>query len=170
MEKERRLNQKIMSPEERILKFKRDIKDGPNFVCMSCRRSLFKRSVKFLNEKDGETLRKNKINWRFLKKTIKNNLTEAILLIKDKKLILCYTCWKYIQKGEMAPMCEANGLELDEIPHELKISDLERQMIARSLLYLTIKEMPTRKCKKMEGRVIHVPLESTGIPRFHHNP
>ena len=115
-------------------------------------------------------MKKNKIKWQFLKKTIKTTLQETILLIHQKQLILCHTCWKYIQKGEMAPMCEANGLELDEIPHELKISDLERQMIARSLLYLTIKEMPTRKCKKMEGRVIHVPLESTGIPRFCRNP
>ena len=119
-------------------------------------------TLKILNEKDGETLRKNNIGWRFLKKTIKNNLTEAIFLIKDKKLILCHTCWKYIQKGEMAPICEANGLYLDKIPKELQITDLERQSIARSLLFLTIKEMPTRKCKKMEGRVIHVPLENSG--------
>ena len=97
-------------------------------------------------------------------KTIKTTLKGAILMIENKRLILCYTCWKYIQKGEMPPMCEANGLYLDEIPKELQITDLERQSIARSLLYLTIKEMPTRKCKKMEGRVIHVPLENAGKP------
>ena len=83
-------------------------------------------------------------------------------MIKIKMLVLCHNCWKYIQKGDMAPICEANGLYLDKIPDELKITDLERQSIARSLLFLTIKEMPTRKCKKMEGRVIHVPLENSG--------
>ena len=155
-----------MDPEKRILKFKRDIKDGPNYVCKSCRRCLFKRSVKILNEKDGETLQKNKIQWRFLMKTIKTTLRGAIYLIKNNRLVLCYNCWKYIQKGEMAPICEANGLQLDPILkiNDSKITDLERQAIAKSLLYLTIKDMPTNKCNKMEGRVIHVPLDNTGKP------
>ena len=165
-QKERRLAQMIIDPEKRILKFKKDIKDGANYICKSCKRCLFKRSVKFLNEKDGETLQKNKIPWRFLMKTIKTTLTGAILLIKNKRLVLCHTCWKYIQKGEMAPMSEANGLQLDPILkiNDLRITDLERQTIARSLLYLTIKEMPKRKCNKMEGRVIHVPLDNAGKP------
>ena len=41
-----------MTVTDRFLAFKRDIVDGPNFVCFSCKRNLFKCSVKTLEATD----------------------------------------------------------------------------------------------------------------------
>ena len=45
-----------MTAADRILSFKQDIIEGPNFVCQSCNRCLFKKSVKILNDNQEETL------------------------------------------------------------------------------------------------------------------
>ena len=52
---------------ERIKSFKRDIVHGPNYVCFSCQRSLFKSGVRILKLKDVLDLI-TKLSEDFLKK------------------------------------------------------------------------------------------------------
>ena len=47
--KKRKMN---MTMTDRIQTFKRNIIEGPNYTCFSCKRTLFKRSVKILNIND----------------------------------------------------------------------------------------------------------------------
>ena len=67
-------------------------------------------------------------------------------------------------KKQLPAISEANGLYLDEIPEELKILDeLEKQLIAVSLNFMIIKQLPTRRCRAMVNRVIHVPLDKKDV-------
>ena len=50
--KSRSNKRKSVTSQGRVLAFKRDIIDGPNFVCFSCNRCLFKSSVRILKEND----------------------------------------------------------------------------------------------------------------------
>ena len=57
-------------------------------------------------------------------------------------LILCHNCLKKIKKKEVPNIHFSNGLELDDVPDELKIADLEQQLIARTLIFLKVKKLP----------------------------
>ena len=58
---------KKKKPEERIKAFKRDIIHGPNYSCFSCKRILYKNSVKILKPSEIKALLE-KLNENFLKK------------------------------------------------------------------------------------------------------
>ena len=58
------------------------------------------------------------------------------------ELILCHTCKKWFGKKKIPRIHVSNGLQLDEIPDELKLTDLEQQLIARTLIFLKVKKLP----------------------------
>ena len=52
----------------------------------------------------------------------------------------------------------SNGLELDEVPKELELTDLEQQLIARSLIFMKVKKLPTSRMRAMVDKIISVPI------------
>ena len=76
-----------LTPSDRIKNFKREIVDGLNFVCLSCQRILFRRSVKFLSEKEITTLKEKWTHERLsqlLNNVDCNDKKEVIGMIDDK--------------------------------------------------------------------------------------
>ena len=47
-----------------------------------------------------------------------------------------------IKKGKIPKIHFTNGLKLDKVPEELELTDLEQQLIARSLLFMKVKKLP----------------------------
>ena len=153
-------NKNNMTSDDRLLLFKRDIVDGPNFVCFSCNRTLFKNQVKILNSKDIAKL---------LTKLDENLIDEVGLGgIGDKvELIFCHSCSQKINKKKLPSMNINNGLKLDDVPYELSsMSDLEQQLIAQLLLFVKIKKLPKTRMGAVEGKVISVPIECQDISRY----
>ena len=109
--------------------------DGPKFVCFSCKRSLFKRGVKVMKDNEISKLFE-KIGFDFLR-TIGLDSHDT-----TTDLILCHNCLNKIKKKKVPNIHFSNGLELDDIPDELKISDLEQQLIAKTLIFLKVKKLP----------------------------
>ena len=60
----------------------------------------------------------------------------------NASLILCHNCLGKIKKKKVPNIHFSNGLELDDVPDELKIADLEQQLIARTLIFLKVKKLP----------------------------
>ena len=51
----------------------------------------------------------------------------------DDKIFLCTSCDSYLRKRkEMPPLCYFNGLEVDQIPKELELNDLEATLVSKS--------------------------------------
>ena len=101
---------------DRIKAFKRQIIDGPNFTCYSCKRCLFKNQVKTLKADNVKNLKA-----KLKRKTV----TQMGLQFKKNELIFCHNCLKLIQKGKIPKIHYTNGLWLDKVPDELKLKDLE---------------------------------------------
>ena len=79
------------------------------------------------------------------------------------ELTLCNNCHKLInsKKPRLPRIHWSNGLKLDEIPEELKLKDLEQQLIARVLLFQKIKKLPSvPRMKAGYDRIVCVPVES----------
>ena len=127
--------QRKKTAEDRFLAFKRDIVDGPNFVCFSCNRNLFKCSVKTLETKEISRLLK-KVNDDLAKETGLDNCHG------NSKLILCHSCTRNFNCNKFPSINVNNGLKLDDVPKELSgLADLEQQLIAQLLLFMKIKKL-----------------------------
>jgi hypothetical protein len=135
-----RMNSKSkMTHNDQYLAFKRDIVDGPNFVCFSCNRNLFKCSVKILETKDITKLLK-KMNDNLVQDTGLDNCHEK------SNLILCHSCNNNFNYNKFPSININNGLKLDDVPQELSsLADLEQQLIAQVLLFMKIKKLPTTR-------------------------
>ena len=156
-QREYRLKKKNnMTQTDRILAFKREIIHGPNFTCYSCKRRLFKGQVKFLNSKKILEL-KSKLDRR--------KIRQLFLTFKRKEVIFCYNCNKWIRKGRIPAIHISNGLWLDPVPEELLLKDLEQQLIARTLLFMKVKKLPTTRMKALIDKVISVPIEEDDVSK-----
>ena len=136
----------------RFKKFKLEIIRGPNFTCQSCNRQLFTTEVKFLGQQDLSV--KHKLKPSFLKEV---GLQRVI------DVILCHNCFFYIKNSRIPFINVNNGLELEAVPTELKLNDLEQQLIARSLLFIKILLLPKTRMKASHDDVINVPIECEDI-------
>ena len=56
-----------------------------------------------------------------------------------------------------------NGLDVDKIPPELQLSELESQCIARNIIFMKMKELPKTRMKSMIDRCVLVPIEDTTV-------
>ncbi len=141
----------------RILRFKRDTIEGPNFICQSCQRALFKKNVKVLDPTQIAKL---------LEKCKKDYLKEMKLNGYQffTKLILCHNCHKMIGLGRVPSIHVSNGLQLDPVPDELKkLTELEHQLIQPNLLFMKIKKLPKSRMPATHDKMISVPLDLEDI-------
>ena len=76
----------------------------------------------------------------------------------------------------MPPICFKNRLNYMETPDCLKLSNLEKQLIVKSLLFIKVRELPKTRMQAMNDRVINVPIEDgdiikevTSLPRTKKN-
>ena len=100
----------------------------------------------------------NKLNKDFLKKV-------DLDCFQDDSLIFCDNYFKLIKNSKVPKIHVSNGLKLDKVPEELKLRDLEQQLIARSLLFMKVKRLPTTRMKAMIDNCIIVPIEEDDISK-----
>ena len=142
--------------QDRILAFRTQIIDGPNFTCYSCKSCLFKGQVKFLKANDISNLKA---------KLDKKTFRRLELQFTKSEAIFCKNCLRLINQGKIPRIHFSNGLWLDSVPDELLLTDLEQQTIARSLIFMKVKKLPTTRMKAMVDKVISVPIEEDVITK-----
>ena len=152
----RRKKQMNMTMTDRIQAFKRNIIEGPNYACFSCKRVLFKRSVKILDINDITNL-KSKLKTAFIRK--------VGLQYRRNQVTLCHNCHMLFKKSKIPKIHYSNGLKLEKIPEELQLTNLEQQLIARLLLFIMIKKLPTTRMKANFDKIISVPIEEDDVSK-----
>ena len=151
----RKVRKDKMSASDRILSFKRDVIDGPNFDCYSCERSLFKRQVKILKMEDILVLI-DKMDESLVGET---GLSE----LPGTTLILCHNCLKVLNGNKFPSMNFNNSLQLDRLPPEIAdLADLEQQMIAKTIFFIKIKRL-THGMRATYDQVVCVPIETADV-------
>ena len=97
----------------RIKLFRMAQRDGLVYGCISCHRLFFKSGVDFLGSK----------YWKD-----KLHILEPLKVHEDEDFstkYLCGTCKRYLKTGKLPPMCFKNGLDIETMPNDLKLSELE---------------------------------------------
>ena len=136
--------------ETAAMNFFKEVQWGPSFFCISCHRKMFKRGVKIVTEE-------------FLKKIKENGLTSLIDLADRMEhstghFYVCDNCHLYLMKNELPPLNFQNGMDLDEIPDELNLTPLEKQLISKNLYFLKVRKLPKTQMDMFNDRVINVPI------------
>ena len=67
-------------------------------------------------------------------------------------LHLCHTCLRYLEKEEMPPLCWKNSLDYMETPECLQLTNMEKQLIAKSLVFIKIRQLPVSRMDSMNDR------------------
>ena len=171
-------------------KFQKAVLRGPEFVCSSCHRSLFRKSVTVvtdhlkgkIREACEERLKKQNQDTGMVQSTfsentkIKSKLKKAFKFFEDaskawhKYLInsvdevayLCSTCKSSLQKGNIPAMAVANGLQLNH-PDRPLLTELENNLIAHNINFQKLVLLQKSRWAAGKGRMISVPIRPDDI-------
>ena len=181
------------SMEGRILNFRRECQYGPIFVCVCCMRTLFRRGVKNITALykaylEGSGMIKHlqtedlpSPEKKLKVQNLKNRQKQKEIRFKEALKVqeghfLCKNCCLYLEKLEMPPICAKNSLEYAKIPDCLQLTNLERQLICKDLVFIKVRELHPTRMEAMNDFVINVPIEDddivktvTSLPRTEKN-
>ena len=151
--------EKLKDSDANLEKFKKAMEFGPEFVCVCCHRCLFEGQVFVFDKKlqakiDPKILHSSCIFQKEFKDPQK----------KDN-FYVCQNCLTLMKnKNKMPPSSVKNGLYVDEIPEALaNLNLVERNMIARTIVFMKITKTPKTRMDKMIDRVVLVPVEPEDV-------
>ena len=114
---------KVLSLNESLKIFKREILWGPIYPCICCHRTLFRKGVSATKIPE---LEKHSI----FSKAIDESLLEngSAFLVKEKFWI-CHTCLSSIKKNSLPKMSSMNSLQIPFLPACLNLTEVELSLI-----------------------------------------
>ena len=112
------------------------------FPCAMCHRLLWRTAVVQLPDDDA------------LADDFANELTD---IRQYGKRWLCKTCKGHMKKGNMSPQAVANSLSLVHVEHLEPLNDLECHLIAPTIPFMKIVNLPKNSQKGIHGPVVCVP-------------
>jgi hypothetical protein len=130
----------------RVLKdFQKAIQDGPTYTCTCCHRLLYRQSIQ---------------------RVIASNYTkctkETLLQCLTGEDMICKTCHRALQQGNIPAMASCNKLQVRPLPPELEcLSELEARLIAKRIPFMKLLNLPSGKQKAVVGSVVNVPVDVT---------
>lgn len=140
--------EKLKDSDANLEKFKKAMEFGPEFVCVCCHRCLFEGQVNVFNKK-----LQAKINPKILHSSC---IFQKEFKDPQKKdnFYVCKNCLTLMKnKNKMPPSSVKNGLYVDEIPEALaNLNLVERNMIARNIVFMKITKTPKTRMDKMIDR------------------
>ncbi|CAF4536932.1 unnamed protein product, partial [Rotaria sp. Silwood2] len=120
-------------------RFRQITKEGPDYVCISCRLALFRNQViPFVEEK-------------YIKQTmsdeIKKHIQSYFMYSSSRELKwICKSCSDKIKKRQMPSRAIMNKLKVSNVPSELeKLNNLEKHLIALRLPFMKIVNLTSGK-------------------------
>ena len=127
-----------------IEQFKRDIREGPYYICVVCNRLLYRKTV----------LEFKKDNYNC------NSCLFTSVTSFNGNMYICNTCHVTIKKKNKTP-CQAvyNNLAVDDVPRELAILEkLEQILVSQRIVFQKIVVMPKGQQRKIRGAICNVPV------------
>ncbi|XP_063446963.1 uncharacterized protein LOC134726488 [Mytilus trossulus] len=180
--KSQTLSKRILSKEEGkditkvIEKFKKDVCEGPEYICACCFRLCFQNQVmeykKDLYQKDSvKDVADTCISDKYLHKCLDECEDECKYQGTSRQsLWICYTCHRKIQRGKVPAESFFNNLSLDDVPNELsRLNQLEQHLISLNIPFMKIVALPKGGQKAVHGPCVCVPSDmfkvTTTLPR-----
>jgi len=82
----------------------------------------------------------------------------------DGKEYVCTTCHSKLKKGKVPPQAVSNNLKIFDLPESIStLRRLEKNIIAKRILFKRITIMPKGQCPKIKGSICNVPIKADEI-------
>ena len=134
---------------QRILKFTKQIQEGPYYVCVVCNRCHYFRSVILFKQEKYDI-------------DIDQFYYEVSSV--DGLLYICGTCHKKLLKSEIPAQSVWNKLGIYLLLDDLaNLNRLEKAIISRRILFKKITIMPKGQTPKLKGSICNVPIDTNDV-------
>lgn len=132
-----------------IQNFRKNISNGPVYVCTCCDQLWYKSSVTKCNPTLYESCLKD----------ILNSCLTGVKSIDDTEWI-CSTCHSNLKSGKMPSCAKANKTNFPEIHETLKsLTLLEERLISPRIPFMQVRELPSGGQLSIHGNVMNVPSD-----------
>ena len=160
----RKKHRDVISKSDRLREFREATKYTAVFLCTCCHQRMFHSNVQLYT---AELI--NNINSK------KPGLVDACIQKRiitqingEMKTYICKTCIKHMNNKKIPPMSAMNGLQLHEtdemIDSEgLNLTELEGALIAKTIIFQKIYQMPKSRWTALKDRLINIPLNDDDI-------
>lgn len=126
----------------RLLKFRRSTRLGAIFICSSCHQKLFDNQVEELDQSMEENLMETDTELYVKCIPAGQKVLVEVTSIEENGIprteshyYICKKCHKSLGLGRMPKYCIENGLKLDNIPPEMRLTELESNLIAKNIIF-----------------------------------
>ena len=173
-DRERKQMSKILesnSDMKRLRNFQKAVRYSAIFTCSCCHQQMFRNGVSTLNIKLEEKF-KNKCletyNKVFAIKRTEISISEKKkdeLIVEPNFKCICTSCKRHLNQGKVPPMAVANNLGLVDLgkDEDLKLSELENNLIAKRLLFQKIYQLPKSRMAGCKDRLINIPINDEDV-------
>ena len=134
------------------------------FTCCCCQRNLFECNVSKLTPNFISAIETKKpgifesaIELDFENEPITVNING------EKLPYICHACKNHLKKGKLPPMSAKNGLKIPDHDPELELTELEGNLIAKSIVFMKIFQLPKSRWTALKDRIINVPINNDDI-------
>ena len=147
------------------------IRNGRIYFCICCHRKLHENQVIELDDDWQESMEEQYPGSvsRFIGPIPLREVYIPSPHHKPSQLLtgdfVCPTCKRYMEKNNMPPMCNKNNLQLVDIKNhpELKLSELEQQLVALNILFQKIVLLPKSRMNAMKDKTVSVPIAPSDV-------
>ena len=166
-------SKRMVDASKRLQKFNNANRFGPVFVCSCCHQKLYESDVEALTEEIEVTI-KEKTPGLFEKCIPDPARTKPQIIIKENgktvpgilpEYYICKSCKRSLLSGKIPKLSSTNNLQVDDIPPGMELSELEANMIAKSLIFQKIHKKPKSRWAGTHDRMINIPIYDEDILR-----
>ena len=124
--------------------------EGPDYVCVSCNRLMYRKTVQ-----EFQVSKYDRAPSEFI-------VSESVRL--QGKQWICKTCHNALKRGILPAQAKSNNLELDNIPLELSdLNPLEVRLISLRIPFMKMVALPCGKQRAIHGPAVNVPTDLTPV-------
>ena len=157
-------HREVNSKSDRLKEFREATKYTAVFICTCCQQRTFHSNVQLFSAELVHEINSKKPGHveACIQRRIETQLNGEL------KTYICKTCIRHMKNKKIPPMSAMNGLQLQEtdemIKDEgLKLTELEGALIAKSIIFQKIYQMPKSRWTALKDRLINIPINDDDI-------
>ena len=157
-------HRKVENRSDRLREFREATKYNAIFICTCCEQRMFHSNIRLYTQDLRNELNKNQPG--HTEKCVRD-ITQT-WIAGEGKTYICLTCVRHMKKNKLPPMSAMNGLELTEtdeiiVKQGLKLTELEGALIAKSIIFQKIYQLPKSRWTALKDRLINIPINDEDI-------
>ena len=134
------------------------------FICTCCQQRMFQSNVRLYTKELQEEINSKKEGHIMV--CIEKEI--ATLINGQYKTYICLTCVKHMKNKKLPPMSAMNRLQLYDSDATIKaerlhLTELEGALIAKTIIFQKIYQLPKSRWTALKDRLINVPINDEDI-------